>query len=405
MNKENSHAIVRPSASISSKGRTPPRLRSSNSINCANNNNEVGEDFSFAKLRGAVQNFEQKQKHHLSKTKTLQDKTLSLNTNTSVPIPSCPPPYKMITPPASTSMRKQPQTDFVRKSKTIGASTYQPLSEKKAAKSNSPTSHVPSNDEDFSFQKLQQRAFKMEERNPLSCTKNKKETRDTEEEEDFSFQKLKEKALGQEKQKKPIRSSPKTPNKTPLSLPKPMTPSQNTGIVKPKQFTPTTHTEKAKLARGSSAKTTTFNPQKYRFGTKVKKEEVQATDETHASVQKLSHWLSDDPFDKKKTIVVRKGMNIIQKSRAFEQNQVSKLVDSVQNKNMSRVERERQHFPQGKVSQGKSWLKSAFGEDKKDSEDDAGGDEDFSFQKLKQMAIGNEQKCLKSGNGPILNKK
>ncbi|GFH47924.1 hypothetical protein CTEN210_04400 [Chaetoceros tenuissimus] len=402
MNKENSHAIVRPSASISSKGRTPPRLRSSNSINCTNNN-EVGEDFSFAKLRGAVQNFEQKQKHHLSKT--LQDKTLSLNINpTSVPVPSCPPPCKMITPPASTSMRKQPQTDFVRKSKTIGSNAYHPLSEKKAAKSNTPTSPVPSNDEDFSFKKLQKRAFKMEERNPLSCTKNKTETRDTEEE-DFSFQKLKEKALGQQKQKKQIRPTLKTPNKNPSSLSKPMTPSQNTGMVKPKQFTPTVPTEKPKLTRGSSAKTTTFNPQKYRFGTKVKQEEVQATDETHASVQKLSQWLSDDPFEKKKTIVVRRGMNIIQKSRAFEQNQVSQLVDSVQNKNVSRVERERQHFPQGKVSQGKSWLKGAFGEDKKENENIVGGDEDFSFQKLKQMAIGNEQKCLKSGNGPVLKKK
>lgn len=403
MNKENSHAIVRPSASISSKGRTPPRLRSSNSINCTNNN-EVSEDFSFAKLRSSVKNFEQKQKHHLSKT--LQDKTLSLNINpTSVPIPSCPPPYKMITPPASTSMRKQPQTDFVRKSKAIGSNAYHPLSEKKAAKSISPKSPVPSNDEDFSFKKLQQRAFKMEERNPLSCTKNKKETRDTEEEEDFSFQKLKEKALGQEKQKKPIRSAPKTPNKTPSSLPKPMTPSQNVCMVKPKQFTPSTRTEKPNLTRGSSAKTTTFNPQKYRFGTKVKKEEVQATDETHASVQKLSQWLSDDPFEKKKTIVVRRGMHIIQKSRAFEQNQVGKLVDSVQNKNMSRVEKERQHFPQGKVSQGKSWLKSAFGEEKKDSENNVAGDEDFSFQKLKQMAIGNEQKSIKSGIGPVLKKK
>jgi hypothetical protein len=39
------------------------------------------------------------------------------------------------------------------------------------------------------------------------------------------------------------------------------------------------------------------------------------------------------------------------------------------NKKETRVEREKEHFPVGKVSQGKNWLQSAFGEKKVEEEE------------------------------------
>jgi hypothetical protein len=115
-------------------------------------------------------------------------------------------------------------------------------------------------------------------------------------------------------------------------------------------------------------KNTKFNnPSRFQFKPKIKKEEVQATNNSIASVQKLSKWLSDDPFDKRKTIHIRKGEGVANKSRAFEHEEL--VNGKLRMKKESRVQQERQYFPEGKVSQSKDWLQNrAFGE-KKEGED------------------------------------
>jgi len=51
-------------------------------------------------------------------------------------------------------------------------------------------------------------------------------------------------------------------------------------------------------------------------------EEVQATNTGYASVSKLSHWLAEKPFEKKKAVIVsRKGKMVLEKSLAFEPDQ------------------------------------------------------------------------------------
>jgi hypothetical protein len=269
-------------------------------------------------------------------------------------------------------------------------------------------SPVPNADEDFSFQALKQRALKNEGKNPVALTR-KQAQQITEDSEDYSFKKLKEKA--QNGPNTPLRNkststtsatAPKTPMRTPAKRSIPMTPQSIGSKTKSRCLTPlpphipmpmnsssqfSRSTLQKTIHKGQEVSTpnkgvavtagtapnksvavsagTAFNPNRFKFGPKVKREEVQATDNTHASVQKISQWLSDDPFEKKKQVVIRRGMQIVQKSRAFEQDQVLKHMDGG-NRKETRVEREKEHFPQGKVSQGKNWLKSAFGEGKEE---------------------------------------
>jgi len=105
-----------------------------------------------------------------------------------------------------------------------------------------------------------------------------------------------------------------------------------------------------------------FNPSLYKFTPKIKKEEVEATDNKHASVQKISQWLGSDPFGKKKQMVyIRQGTQIMTKSKAFEHE------DVVQMRKKGIVsKKELRHFPTGKVSEGKKWLQAAFIEGKEE---------------------------------------
>lgn len=108
----------------------------------------------------------------------------------------------------------------------------------------------------------------------------------------------------------------------------------------------------------AETKSSTYKLNRFQFKPKIKKEEVQATNDSIASVQKLSKWLSDDPFDKKKQLVIRKGEQIANKSKAFEHEELmkGKLKES-------RAQREKHYFPTGKVSQNKDWLQNrAFGD-------------------------------------------
>lgn len=110
----------------------------------------------------------------------------------------------------------------------------------------------------------------------------------------------------------------------------------------------------------SSRKTTKINSKIFQFNPRKVHQDVQATDSSNASVQNIANWLSDDPFEKKKQIFIRKGDQITAKADAFEHREVLEM--QRHNKKESRVQRERQHFPEGKVSQRKDWLQSAFGE-------------------------------------------
>lgn len=101
-----------------------------------------------------------------------------------------------------------------------------------------------------------------------------------------------------------------------------------------------------------------MTPSRLRFKPRIKKEEVEATNDSFASVQKLSEWLGDDPFEKRKARSIRKGMKVIAKSRVYEPDQV--IPDFNQN-----------NVKGGNVSDRKKWLAGAFGNDDPDQEKDA----------------------------------
>lgn len=70
-----------------------------------------------------------------------------------------------------------------------------------------------------------------------------------------------------------------------------------------------------------------------KFKPKINKNEIQATNGKSASVKKLSQWLDNDPFEShKKQLPLRRGRNIVNKSRIFEQAQPHTNIDgNVQN--------------------------------------------------------------------------
>mmetsp|Transcript_26095 Transcript_26095/g.57168 ORF Transcript_26095/g.57168 Transcript_26095/m.57168 type:complete len:614 (+) Transcript_26095:26-1867(+) len=91
---------------------------------------------------------------------------------------------------------------------------------------------------------------------------------------------------------------------------------------------------------------------------KVKNHEgVQATDEGYASVASLSKWLESDPTAAKKMRHVRRGRNIISKSRQFEKDQGDVII---MESNISR----------GAVGDKKKWLKNAFQFTEEENPDD-----------------------------------
>lgn len=95
-----------------------------------------------------------------------------------------------------------------------------------------------------------------------------------------------------------------------------------------------------------------------RYKARVKQEEVQATDSGYASVAKLSAWLADDPTSTKKVKPIRRGMNVIAKSRMFD-------------KELENVEFEPQVVPQGHVASRTNWLNQVASQDSNDDESKA----------------------------------
>jgi hypothetical protein len=85
--------------------------------------------------------------------------------------------------------------------------------------------------------------------------------------------------------------------------------------------------------------------------------DVQATDEGYASVAKLSQWLASDPTSTKKKKQIRRGANVISKSRQFEKDQEHVII--VEN-----------HISRGAVTDKKKWLQNAFRHEESDDGDD-----------------------------------
>ena len=116
---------------------------------------------------------------------------------------------------------------------------------------------------------------------------------------------------------------------------------------------------KPALLNSASAASTLVNrmvsePAKRNFSTPIRNktkilrhEEIQATNEGYASVSKLSQWLANDPTSIKKKRHVRKGRNVISKSRKFEKDMENVII--VEN-----------NISKGSVLGQKKWLQGAF---------------------------------------------
>eukprot|EP00978_Attheya_sp_CCMP212_P032356 scaffold126020_cov34-Attheya_sp.AAC.1 len=118
---------------------------------------------------------------------------------------------------------------------------------------------------------------------------------------------------------------------------------------------------------------------------KVLKEEVKATDNGYASVEKLSKWLQDDPFDKKKAKPLRWGSNVISKSQAY-----SPL------KSNGTAATAKDEIASGKVSGRKQWLQKAFKHDEEEEQECVPSD-----VTSKKLMLENAFKKSSSDNDPF----
>ena len=81
---------------------------------------------------------------------------------------------------------------------------------------------------------------------------------------------------------------------------------------------------------------------------KIDKKDVAATNDTRVSVSKISEWLSNDPFETKKSKTIKRGMNVMMKSLKFEPDQRSPVNIEV----MDPIG--------GNVSDRKKWIENCF---------------------------------------------
>ena len=91
-----------------------------------------------------------------------------------------------------------------------------------------------------------------------------------------------------------------------------------------------------------------------RIKPKILTEEVQATNEGYASVAKLSAWLADDPTKTRKTKQIRRGANVIAKSRKFDKGLADVIIEEM-------------HIRSGGVSEKKDWLMTTFSNESDDT--------------------------------------
>ena len=90
----------------------------------------------------------------------------------------------------------------------------------------------------------------------------------------------------------------------------------------------------------------------------MKKEEVKATDDGCASVASLSKWLANDPTSAKKKRHVRRGRNILSKTRQFEQDSDNVIIMEAK-------------ISRGAVGDKKKWLQNAFQAPIEEDDEDA----------------------------------
>jgi hypothetical protein len=241
--------------------------------------------------------------------------------------------------------------------KNVSLVTLEPLEQRSLHTDNIQVSN-PEKEEDFSFQKLRGRALELERkvmessgsRTPIKNVCNKKSiANSTKQQEDFSFQALREKALKLEKRALADPRVEDLSNRKEISR----LDEQKTNPVSldKKRSEPTsTPTKKTDIGPNGKESYTPNRLNKY-YKQRIKKEEVEATDMSHASVQKLSQWLAEKPFEKhKKPVVTRKGVHIVNKARVFEKDYTATVLEEIN----------KQYFPSGKVSKGKQWLEKAF---------------------------------------------
>ena len=115
---------------------------------------------------------------------------------------------------------------------------------------------------------------------------------------------------------------------------------------------PLTNTSSSSAAASASTLVTKLVSEPKKFSTPIRKprsqkEGVQATNDGYASVAQLSQWLANDPTSTKKKRHVRRGKNVINKSRQFEKDREDVIIIE------SSISR-------GAVSNKKKWLKDAF---------------------------------------------
>ena len=132
-----------------------------------------------------------------------------------------------------------------------------------------------------------------------------------------------------------------------------------------------------------------------RYKSRFKKDEVQATNDGYASVKKIAAWLAEDPTTEKKTTTVRKGINVINKSRLFEKDLEHVIIE--QNRIVKgSVSHKKDFFQSGafteddgnfetsscvSVTDKKKWLEGAFG-GKKSVEEEADIDNENSIASM-----------------------
>jgi hypothetical protein len=164
----------------------------------------------------------------------------------------------------------------------------------------------------------------------------------------------------------PPRSAAKKPAPSRSAIKAP-SPSPVKPIREPVSFAATTLVQRMVAEKPKPDPKKHFAP--IRAKPKIKKEEVQATDGGYASVAKLSAWLAEDPTSKKKLLHVRKGRNVISKSRMYE-------------KDLENVIIEEANIERGAVSDRKNFFKNAFHHQQEE-------EEEHGFAQLKHTNMNN----------------
>jgi hypothetical protein len=165
-----------------------------------------------------------------------------------------------------------------------------------------------------------------------------------------------------------IAKPPKTPDKNAVTLMNRLTQTSSMKVASPHRTVTAPRAsnqcaisvmKRTSIASSSSTSAATTKPT---FATPTRKststrpkEHVMATDEGYASVKELSQWLASDPTSTKKMKQVRRGRNVILKSRHYE-------------KDLANVVMIENNISKGAVKDRQKWLSNAF---HKEHDDDA----------------------------------